>query len=114
MVSNDALMQMYDSLYSTQNQPLKRPDVIANTPWLTTNAIPSFTAGTMTSVATDVFVGDWSEMLVGQRMGLEIRVLSERYACKMGQFGFRAYWRGDVQLARPGAFCAYRYLKAAA
>lgn len=113
LISNVALAQIYDSMYSTQNQPLIHPPILDSVPWLTTNAIDSFTAGTMTSVATDVFAGDFSQMLIGQRMGLDIQVLTERYA-ELGQVGFRAYWRGDVQLARPAAFAAYRYLKGAA
>ena len=100
---------MYDSTY----QPLRKPEVIANLPWLTTNAIPSFTRGTMTSRATDLFIGDFSQVLVGERMQLEIRVLNERYA-EAGQVGILAYWRGDVQVARPKAIAVYRALQGAA
>ena len=68
----------YDTLY----QPLRKPEAIAAVPGCTTNAIPSFTSGTMAHKATDVFAGDWSQMLVGQRMGLEIRTLSEVISAK--------------------------------
>jgi HK97 family phage major capsid protein len=100
---------MVDTMYS----PIRKPDIIANTPWLTTNAIPSFTRGTMTNRATDVFAGDFSQVLIGQRLGLEIRILSERYA-EVGQVGFLAVWRGDVQVARPKALACYRALQGAA
>jgi HK97 family phage major capsid protein len=113
IVSNVALKQQYDGMYDTMYNPIRMPDVIAARPWLQTNAIPSFTRGTMTSRATDVFCGDWSQLLIGQRLGLEIRVLTERYA-ELGQVGLLAYWRGDVQLARPTAFAAYRGLQGAA
>jgi HK97 family phage major capsid protein len=111
-VSNDKLVQQYGSMYDTTNQPLRHPAIVDTVPWLTTNAIPSFTSGTMTSRATDLFIGDWSQLLVGQRMELEIRSLTERYA-ENGQVAFLAYWRGDVQVARPKAFAVYRYLQGA-
>lgn len=113
IVSNDALAQQYDMAYDSQGRPLQMPQRLAQVPWLTTNAIPSFTQGTMTSRATDVFAGDWSQVLLGQRMGLEIRVLTERYA-ELGSVGILAYWRGDVALARNSAMGVYRYIQAAA
>lgn len=113
IVSNVALEQQYAGMYDAYYNPIRKPEVIARLPWLTTNAIPSFTRGTMTSRATDVFAGDWSQLLIGQRLGLEIKVLNERYA-ENGQVGLLAYWRGDVQVARPGAFAAYRALQGAA
>ncbi len=110
VVSNDALVQQYQGLVNTLGEVLDVPAPMAGMPWYTTNMISSYTRGTMTNVATDVFMGDFSQLLIGQRMGLEVRVLTERYA-ENGQVGFLAYWRGDVQLARPKAFACYRALK---
>ena len=112
IISNVALKQQYAGMYDSMYNPIRMPDSIAQYPWLTTNAIPSFTRGTMTSRATDVFAGDFSQVLIGQRLGLEIRVLTERYA-ENGQVGLLAYWRGDVQLARPKAIACYRGLQGA-
>jgi HK97 family phage major capsid protein len=112
MISNVALKQQYDGMVNTLNDPIRKPDTVAGMPWLVTNAIPSYTRGTMTSRATDVFAGDFSQVLIGQRLGLEIRVLTERYA-ENGQVGLLAYWRGDVQVARPKALCCYRALQGA-
>jgi HK97 family phage major capsid protein len=67
----------------------------------------------MSSRATDAFAGDFSQVLIGQRMSLEIRVLNERYA-ENGQVGLLAFWRGDVQLARLSAFACYRAIQGAA
>ena len=89
------------------------PAAIANVPWLQTNAIPSYTRGSMTSRATDAFAGDFSQVLIGQRLGLEIRVLTERYI-ENGQIGLLAFWRGDVQLARTSAVACYRAIQGAA
>ncbi len=112
IVSNVALRQQYDGMVDTMYNPIRKPDIIANMPWLVTNAIPSYTRGTMTSRATDVFFGDFNQVLVGQRLGLEIRVLNEAYAAN-GQVGLLAYWRGDVQVARPAALSCYRALQGA-
>ena len=76
------------------------------------NTIPSYTQGTMSNVATDLFVADWSQLLVGQRLGLTIQVLTERYV-DTGEIGIVAHWRGDIQPARPAAFAVYRALKGA-
>lgn len=112
IISNVALKRQYDGMVNTLYDPIKKPDTIAQLPWLVTNAIPSYTRGTLTSRATDVFAGDFSQVLIGQRLGLEIRMLTERYA-ENGQVGLLAYWRGDVQLARPKAITCYRGLQGA-
>jgi HK97 family phage major capsid protein len=100
MVSNDKLVQQYTNLYDTTNQPLRRPELLTTLPWLTTNMIPSYTRGTMTSRATDLFVGDFSQVLVGQRLALEVRVLTDRYA-ELGQVGILSYWRGGTRQLLP-------------
>ena len=111
LVSSDALYQKYMDTYDSQGRPLAMPSNLAALPWLTSNAINSATQGT-TTTASDVFCGDWSQVLLGQRMGIEIRVLTERYS-ELGQVGILAYSRNDVQLARLSAVGVYRYLQAA-
>lgn len=49
------------------------------------------------------FVGDWSKLLLGVRMELSLRVLTERYASE-GQVGVVGWFRGDVKVARTDAF----------
>ena len=112
IVSNVALQQQYNGMVDTQYNPVRMPDVLKGVPWLVSNVIPSYTRGTMTSRATDVFAGDFSQVLIGQRMDVTLRVLTERYA-ENGQVGLLAYWRGDVQVARPAALAAYRALQGA-
>jgi HK97 family phage major capsid protein len=113
IVSNAKLVQQYAQTYDTTYNPVRMPDLLTRVPWLVTNTIPSFTRGTMSSRATDVFAGDFSQVLIGERMSLEVRVLTERYA-ELGQVGILAYWRGDVQVARPKALACYRALQGAA
>jgi len=99
------LAKSYDSTY----QPLNQPRDLANLRQFVSNQIVSYTRGTMASVATDVVVGQFSEMMIGQRMNLEIRTLTERYA-ETGTVGIVAVMRVDVQLAHPYAFSVYRAL----
>jgi len=68
IVSNDAMVQKYAGLVDSTYQPIRKPEVQANVPWLTTNVIPSYTRGT-TANSTDLFCGDWSQLLIGQRLG---------------------------------------------
>ena len=68
-----------------------------------TNQIPvNLTQGTA-STASDLFTGDWSQLLVGMRKELKIDVLTEAYA-GTGQIGFLGWLRSDVVVARPSAF----------
>lgn len=110
---NAKLAQQYVDAYDTTNQPLQMPANIAELQRFVTNQIPSFTQGTMAARATDLFVGDFTQLLIGQRLDVTIQTLTERYA-ENGQVGIVAHWRGDVGLARPRAFAVYRYLQGAA
>ncbi|WP_345453045.1 phage major capsid protein [Arthrobacter gyeryongensis] len=106
------LAQKYAKLQDTTNQPMRRPDDLSDLPFYVSNQVASgMTQGTSTTAA-DAFVGDWTELLIGQRLGLRIQVLTERYA-EFGQIGIVATWRGDVQPARTSAFAVYRYLNGA-
>jgi HK97 family phage major capsid protein len=104
------LARKYAETYDTLNQPLRQPDVVAGIQKFVTNQIPSgFTQGTGT-LMSDLFAGDFTQLLIGQRLDLTIQTLTERYA-ELGQVGILATWRGDIQLARPRAFAVYRYLQ---
>lgn len=113
LVWNTKLGRQYAKATDTTGQPLQMPADVADLPRYSSNQIPSYTQGTMTGRATDLFVGDWSQLLIGQRLGITIQVLTERYA-EYGQIGIIAHWRGDVQPARPGAFAVYRSIQGAA
>jgi HK97 family phage major capsid protein len=105
------MQKWYAKTYDSTNQPLNRPPVLDQFQFLSTNQIPaSFTQGTATTSMSDVFAGDWTQLIIGQRLGLTVQTLVERYA-ELGQIGIIAHWRGDVALTRPRAFSVYRYLK---
>lgn len=112
IIWNSKLARQYAKSYATDGQPLLVPGDVTALQRFMSNQINSFTAGTMTSRATDLFAGDFSQLLIGQRLDLSVQVLTERYA-DSGQVGLVAHWRGDVQLARPRAFAVYRYLQGA-
>ncbi|SDZ02418.1 phage major capsid protein [Herbiconiux ginsengi] len=113
LVWNSRLDQQYAKAYDTTGQPLSIPAAVADVPRYSSNTIPSYTLGTMANRATDLFAGDFSQLIIGQRLGLTIQVLNERYADE-GKIGVVAHWRGDIQPARPGAFAVYRGLQGAA
>jgi predicted phage gp36 major capsid-like protein len=46
---------------------------------------------------SDLFVGDWTQLIVGQRLDFTVQTLVERYA-ELGQIGIIAHWRGDIGL----------------
>lgn len=109
LIMNQKLAKKLAKTYTSTYEPLPAPADVTNLQRLYTNAIPSYTRGAMTNVATDVFAGKFDEMLVGQRMELEIRVLNERYA-ELGQVSVVALWRGDIGFSHPRAFSVYRAL----
>lgn len=105
------MAQRYADLYDTLYQPLRRPQALDNVQTFVSNQIPiNMTQGTSTTNQTDVFAGDFTKLLIGQRLDMQIQVLTERYA-EAGQISIIATWRGDVGLARPRAFSVWRYLK---
>lgn len=70
---------------------------------LTTNQVPTnLTVGT-SSDASEIYVGDFSQLAIGIRTGFSLRLLTERYADN-GQVAFIANIRADVQVLQPKAF----------
>lgn len=112
LIYNTKLALQYAKAYASDYQPLRRPVALDEVEHFVSNQVPSYTQGTMASRATDVFAGDWTQLLIGQRLDLTIQVLTERYA-ENGQVGIVANWRGDVQPARPRAFAVYQALQGA-
>lgn len=110
LIWNTKTPRLYNKLVDTLGQPLQPPDVIKEMTKFESNQIPTYTRGTMAS-ASDVFAGDWTKLLIGQRLDLTIQTLTERYA-ENGQVGIVAHWRGDIQPARPKAFAVFRALEA--
>lgn len=88
----------------TTNQYLTPPSAVVDrvARYASTQIPINLTQGT-SSDATDITIGDFTQLAVGVRTNLVITPLVERYA-DTGQVGFVAWWRGDVGVARPAAF----------
>jgi HK97 family phage major capsid protein len=112
LIWNSKAARLYAKAYDTTGQPLQVPPALSDVQQFVSNQIPSYTQGAMTNVATDIFAGDFTQLLIGQRLDLSIQTLTERYA-ENGQIGIVAHWRGDVGLARPRAFSVYKAIKGA-
>lgn len=92
-------------LKDTLNQPMRRPDLIANLPFLATTGVPVNQTHGSSNLASEIIVGDFSQLMIGIRHSLRITVLRERYWADNGQIGFVADLRADVQLRHPQSFC---------
>jgi len=91
------------TLKDTQARYLAPPTALTDLKMLTTKQLPiNLTQGTATNAA-DIFVGEWSELLLGMRTQVGIQILDQRYA-DTGQIAMLAWMRADVAVAHPGAF----------
>jgi len=87
------LAAAFAKLSDSTGQPLRIPDYLSGIQRLATN-LPD----------GRVFVGDWTQMLIGVRTDLRFaRVLDQRYADELA-VAFLAYIHCDVALAHPEAF----------
>jgi HK97 family phage major capsid protein len=90
-------------LADSAGQPLVAPADVQALQKYSTTAIPvNLTQGTATNTA-DIFLGDFSKLMVGVRAELVIEILRERYM-DTGEYGALIWIRFDVQVAREGAF----------
>jgi HK97 family phage major capsid protein len=89
----------YAKLKSTTNDPLGLPPVLNGIPQEMTTAV-SITEGTAQS---SLYLGDWTQMLLGIRTSLQVILLRERYADLM-QFAWLCYLRADIAVAHAEAF----------
>lgn len=92
-------------LKDANGNPLVPPETIARIPRLVTTAAPiDQTEGAATTASSIVF-GDFTQMFIGMREEITIRMLDQLYA-ENGQIALLVHARMDVQLAQPRAFCA--------
>jgi HK97 family phage major capsid protein len=95
--------QGLSKLVDTTGQYIVPPAALASIPRLPTNQVPiNLTVGTSTD-CSEVYTGQWDQLLVGIRTDFTLKFLGERFIDN-GQYAFLAYLRGDVQLAQPAAF----------
>ena len=91
------------SLAATDGQPLQVPPMLAGLQMLTTSQIANdLTVGTSTD-CSEIYVGDFSKLVLGMREQLSIQVMEEAFA-DYGQIGFMCHVRMDVAALYPSAF----------
>ncbi len=92
-------------LVDTLGQPLRQPRTIENVEHLVSNQVPDDVEHGESKASSEIYTGDWHQLLFGVRptLGIRVRILQERFADEM-QVGILAYLRADVQLAHPEAF----------
>jgi HK97 family phage major capsid protein/HK97 family phage prohead protease len=98
--------ETYALMTDTLHQPLMPPQYVREVPFYETNQIPDdLTQGTAKEEASEVYVGRWSDLLIGVRptLGVRLRQLNERFADNL-QVGLLAWIRCDVQIAHPASF----------
>ncbi|HUG47981.1 MAG TPA: phage major capsid protein [Candidatus Limnocylindria bacterium] len=98
-----------DRLKDTTNQPLRPPPSFEELRKFVTKQIPEdLTHGTATN-ASEAYVAQWNQLLIGMRQRLRIEASREAAdatdsAFRQLQVHIRAYLRADVAVAQPPAF----------
>jgi len=90
---NPTQWRALQGLVDSTGQPLRAPAALEKLPQLTSTTMP----------ANEMILGDFSQLMIGVRSGLNIELLKERFADNH-QYAFIAHLRADVQLAHPAAF----------
>jgi HK97 family phage major capsid protein len=92
-------------LKDTLTQPMRKPDILANVPFLATTSVPINQTHGTSNVASEAIVGDFRQLMFGLRTSLRIQLLQERFLGDNMQLGFLADLRVDVALRHPQSFC---------
>lgn len=98
-----------DNLQDTLHQPLRQPDNVAAARKFVTNQIPNNLTHGSANTASDAFIGQFDQCMIGVRTGMVMeisRVAADATGSAFSntQVWIRAYLRADVQLAHPLAF----------
>ncbi len=96
--------QSLAKLRDTTNQYIAPPSYLDGISRLTTKQIPvNLTVGT-SSDTSEVYTGQFDQLMVGIRTDFRLLPLRERYLADNLQYAWLAYLRADTQLAQPAAF----------
>jgi HK97 family phage major capsid protein/HK97 family phage prohead protease len=88
---------------ATTNAPLARPAVLAAWNFLmSANVSIAETQGSASNAST-LYLGDWSQMLLGFRTTMQVEVARELFRGNY-QFGFFGHLRMDMQVTHPESF----------
>ena len=106
IIESSRTAETFAGLVDTLGQPLEAPSYVSDIPTYETNQVPNnLTQGTAKEIASEVFVGRWSDLLIGVRptLGVRLRQLNERFADNL-QIGLLAWLRADIAVAHPQSF----------
>jgi HK97 family phage major capsid protein len=96
--------QSLAKLRDTTNQYIAPPSYLDGIARLVTKQVPiNLTVGTSTD-CSEVYTGQWDQLMIGIRTDFQLLFLRERYLADTLSYAFLAYLRADVQLAQPAAF----------
>lgn len=104
-IMNPYLAKCYAQMVASDYQPVRAPEDVANLSKLLSNQSVLYGQGTGTN-QSDLFVGDFSQLLIGVRADLRLRTLTERYA-EQNSIAIVATMRMDLAIARDDAFAVY-------
>jgi HK97 family phage major capsid protein len=91
-------------LRDTTNAYLAPPSYLDGVTRLQTKQVPiNLTVGSSADTS-EVYTGQFDQLMVGIRTDFNLRFLGERFLADTLSYAFLAYLRADVQLAQPGAF----------
>lgn len=95
----------FSLLADTTGQPLEPPNLLDGITNYVTNQIPNNLTQGSASTASEIYVGNFADLLIGVRPSISVQIqrLNERYADNM-QVGILAYLRADVQVRHPESF----------
>ena len=97
------MAKLREGAAGTSGQQLLVPDVLTRLEWLsTTGVVVTETQGAGTSCSS-IFIGDFSQMLLGFRTEMSIEVARELYRGNY-QYGFFAHLRMDMQVKHQESF----------
>jgi HK97 family phage major capsid protein len=100
VITSPQIATKVNGLQNTLHDSLRAPAVMDRVPILETAKVP-YGASPLTGSA--FYTGDFTNLMLGVRMELELNLLRERFV-EYGQVGIAAWYRCDVQVAHPGAF----------
>lgn len=100
---------------AADGQPLNPPAILADVRQLSTNAIPDDIVQGASVDTSEIYTGDWSQMIIGFRpqIGIQVVRLDQTFADRM-QIGLLAYLRADVALTHAAAFAVTTGVRPAA
>jgi HK97 family phage major capsid protein/HK97 family phage prohead protease len=88
---------------ATTNAPLAVPTVLQGLPFLMTANVPITETQGAASNASSIFIGDFTQMVLGFRTEMTVEVARELYRGNY-QYGFFGHLRMDMQVTHPESF----------